>query len=64
LQKRTLYVLRYTNPPAVLIELANIKNKQNHKRILNSDNREALAKWIYEGLADGHGTDRQLAAAR
>jgi len=47
-----LYVLRNTAPPAVLIELANIKNKHNQKRFMLSENRQALAKWIYEGLAD------------
>lgn len=52
LQQRNFYVLRKTSPPAVLIELANIRNRFNHKRILQKDNRQALANWIYEGLAD------------
>ncbi len=47
---RNLHVLRVTQPKAVLIELANIKNQFDHKRILMPDNREALAKWIYEGI--------------
>lgn len=51
LHRRNIFVLRKTAPPAVLIELANIRNKNNHKRILQKDNRQALAKWIYEGLA-------------
>ena len=51
LHERGIYVLRKTAPPAVLIELANIKNKHNHKRIMLKENRQALAKWIYEGLA-------------
>ena len=49
---RNLYVLKNTAPPAVLIELANIRNKFNHKRILNVENRQALANWIFEGLVD------------
>ncbi len=51
LKKRNLYVLKYTAPPAVLVELANIRNKHNHKRILSEENRQALANWLYEGLA-------------
>lgn len=50
LHERGLYVLRNTNPPAVLIELANINNPHNHKRILDPSNRQALANWLYEGL--------------
>ena len=50
LHERGIYVLRKTNPPAVLIELANINNRYNHKRILSSTNRQALANWIFEGL--------------
>ncbi len=48
---RNLHVLRVTQPKAVLIELANIKNQFDHKRILLPDNREALSKWIYEGIS-------------
>ena len=51
LHERKFFVLRNTKPPAVLIELANIQNKHNHKRILLKENRQALANWIYEGLA-------------
>ncbi|MFT6809521.1 MAG: N-acetylmuramoyl-L-alanine amidase [Saprospiraceae bacterium] len=50
LHERGIYVLRKTNPPAVLIELANINNPYNHKRIRTSANRQALANWIFEGL--------------
>ena len=50
LHERGIYVLRKTNPPAVLIELGNIKNTYNHKRILPATNRQALANWIFEGL--------------
>lgn len=47
---RGLYVLRHTDPPAVYIELANIKNPEDRKRILPRENRQALANWIFEGL--------------
>ncbi|MBX2846020.1 MAG: N-acetylmuramoyl-L-alanine amidase [Saprospiraceae bacterium] len=47
---RGLYVLRKTNPPAVYVELANIQNTSDQKRILPASNRQALANWLYEGL--------------
>jgi N-acetylmuramoyl-L-alanine amidase len=50
LDARNFYVLRNTLPPAVLIELANIRNSFDHRRILLNDNRQALANWIFEGL--------------
>jgi len=52
IDERSLYVLMNTAPPATLIELANIKNKSDHRRILIKENRQALANWIYEGLSD------------
>ncbi len=50
LHERKIYILRKTDPPAVLIELANINNPYNHKRIKSRENRQALANWIFEGL--------------
>ncbi|TBN01352.1 N-acetylmuramoyl-L-alanine amidase [Hyunsoonleella flava] len=47
---RSLYVIKNTLPAMVYIELGNIKNKKDQRRILNWENREALAKWFYEGL--------------
>ena len=47
---RNLYVLRKTNPTAVYVELANIQNANNQKRILPHTNRQVLANWLYEGL--------------
>jgi len=43
-------MLANTLPPAVYIELANIRNKEDHKRILQKENRQALANWMMEGL--------------
>ena len=48
--ERNWYVLNNTLPPAVFIELANIKNPKDHDRILISSNRQALANWIFEAL--------------
>ncbi len=47
---RNWFVLNNTYPPAVFIELANIKNPKDHKRLLIPSNRQALANWIFEGL--------------
>jgi N-acetylmuramoyl-L-alanine amidase len=47
---RSLYELRNTDPKAVYIELANIQNAADLKRILPEDNRQAVANWLCEGL--------------
>lgn len=47
---RGLYLIKNTLPPMVYIELGNIKNKKDQKRILNYENRDALANWISDGL--------------
>ncbi|MBK8503948.1 MAG: N-acetylmuramoyl-L-alanine amidase [Saprospiraceae bacterium] len=47
-----LFVLKNTLPKTVLIELANIQNKSDHRRILQPANRQALANWMLEGLTN------------
>jgi N-acetylmuramoyl-L-alanine amidase len=47
---RNLYVLRKTYPTAVFIELGNISNFRDQKRLILPNNRQALANWMYEGL--------------
>lgn len=47
---RDLHMLREVIPPTVYIELANIRNIHDQKRIVLESNREALANWLYEGL--------------
>ena len=49
-KSRGLYVINYTQPTAVFVELANIRNKSNHRRLLKKENRQALANWLFEGL--------------
>lgn len=48
--ERGLYTLRFTNPTAVYVELANIKNAVDRLRLLPEHNRQALANWLFEGL--------------
>ncbi|MGB0838773.1 MAG: N-acetylmuramoyl-L-alanine amidase family protein [Chitinophagales bacterium] len=50
---RDLFMLRETKPTAVYIELGNIRNSSDQKRFIYSTNREALAKWLYDGLVKG-----------
>ncbi len=47
---RDLHMLRECKPRAVFIELGNIRNSADQKRFVLESNREALAKWLYEGL--------------
>lgn len=47
---RNLYMLRTTYPPAVFIELGNLRNPNDQKRIILESNRQALANWLFEGL--------------
>lgn len=47
---RNLYMLRVPFATTLYVELANIKNEHDRKRILPSTNRQALANWLCEGL--------------
>nr|WP_245539603.1 N-acetylmuramoyl-L-alanine amidase [Pontibacter roseus] len=49
-QRSSLYVIKYSHPPTVFIELGNIRNDKDQRRFVIADNRQALANWIYEGL--------------
>lgn len=49
-KERNLYMLKNTHPTAVYVELANIRNTYDHKRLLIESNRQALANWLFEGL--------------
>lgn len=49
--ERGLYVLRNTSPVGVFLELGNIQNKQDQKRLVIPSNRQALARWIADGIA-------------
>ncbi len=48
--ERNLHMLRETKTTSVYIELGNIKNPFDQKRILESNNRQVLANWMLEGL--------------
>jgi len=47
---RNLYMLKYSYPPAVFIELGNINHRRDQQRFMMTDNRQAIANWLAEGL--------------
>ena len=47
---RELYVLQNTVPVAVFLEVGNIQNARDQKRLVIANNRQALANWIAEGI--------------
>lgn len=47
---RNLYVLKNANPPAVFLELGNLQNEKDRKRLILESNRQALAEWICQGI--------------
>jgi len=49
---RPLYVVRNSDPEPIFIELANIHNEEDRKRILFPRNRQLLADWITQGFID------------
>lgn len=51
-KERDLYVLRETDPPGVFIEIGNIQNNLDMVRLVKASNREAMARWIAEGIID------------
>lgn len=48
---RDLHMLREVKPVPVFIEIGNIQNPNDQKRILYASNRQAIADWLEEGLA-------------
>ncbi len=48
--RSSLYVVKYTHPPTVFIELGNIRNNLDQRRFVIANNRQALANWICDGI--------------
>ncbi|WP_291562377.1 N-acetylmuramoyl-L-alanine amidase [Bacteroides sp.] len=48
--ERNLYVLNNTTPVAVFMELGNMQNALDQKRLVIPNNRQALANWITEAI--------------
>ena len=49
-ERSKLYMVKNTLPAMTYVELGNIQNSKDQKRIINYQNREALANWIYTGI--------------
>lgn len=49
-EERNLLVIRKVIPPAAFMEAGNINNERDRKRLLDPNNRQALAKWMCEAL--------------
>ena len=49
---RGLYILRHLQPPSILAELGNIQNPDDRRRLILSNNRQALANWMKEGILE------------
>lgn len=47
---RNLYVLANATPASVFVELGNIQNTFDQRRLVIPSNRQALAKWLMEGF--------------
>lgn len=50
MERSSLYMVKNTLPAMAYIEIGNIRSKTDQRRILDPDNRQALAKWISEGI--------------
>lgn len=53
-EQRNLYVLRNLQPPSILVETGNIQNDFDRRRILQSDNRQALANWMAQAFYEDY----------
>ena len=50
LTQRDLHMLRECKPATVYVELGNIHNARDRKRIMEVNNRQAIASWLAEGF--------------
>lgn len=55
---RNLYVVANSRPVSVYIELGNIHHSRDQQRIINPDNRQALANWMTEALVKDYRTNK------
>lgn len=51
---RALYMLEKTIPTAVFVELGNINHFRDQQRLIYENNRQALAKWLCEGVIEDY----------
>ncbi len=49
-EDRGIYMVRNLKPDLLFVELANIRNTSDQKRLIINTNRQALANWLFEGV--------------
>ena len=49
-EDRGIYMVRNLKPDLLFVELANIRNESDQKRLIINTNRQALANWLFEGI--------------
>ena len=61
LTERDLFMLRHSPCTSIYIELGNIQNPTDQIRLIESNNRQAIANWLTLGIlkADGKSTNRR-----
>ena len=47
---RNLYMIRNVIPVCVFIEIGNIQNPRDQIRIIEPNNRQAIANWLTDGI--------------
>lgn len=47
---RNLYMIRNTIPTMIFIEIGNIQNSRDQIRLIEQNNRQAIANWLRDGL--------------
>ncbi|MEB2774827.1 N-acetylmuramoyl-L-alanine amidase [Algoriphagus sp. D3-2-R+10] len=57
--RSSLYVIKYSHPPAIFVELGNIKNEKDQRRFVIADNRQALANWLFEGMLSDYAKEKK-----
>lgn len=50
ISSRELWTIQACKPPVVYIELGNITNESDRRRLLIANNRQAIANWFAEGI--------------
>jgi N-acetylmuramoyl-L-alanine amidase len=55
---RNLYILREMRPPTIMVEVGNFQNARDRERILNHNNRQAVANWLTNGLIEDFRNNR------
>jgi len=52
LSSRNLYMVKNLKPTTAFIEIGNIQNTRDQKRIMVPNNRQAIANWISDGISN------------